>query len=145
MNPEALESFHSSEIGDFDKNGLLEFHDAWGTPIRFFRWGPAFADSDKQAFDGNPDDPFDTREVPEGWFLYPLIVSAGPDKIFDINARSASPIPSSVTFPNIYNPFTHDVDVGRPTDLENKNDGSPSNGVWNHFDNIHNHRSAGGF
>ena len=48
LNPEALESFHESEIGDIDGNGLFEFHDAWGNPIQYLRWAPAFAGSDKQ-------------------------------------------------------------------------------------------------
>jgi prepilin-type N-terminal cleavage/methylation domain-containing protein len=48
LNPEALENFHGSEIGDIDGNGLREFHDAWGNPIQFIRWAPAFTGSDLQ-------------------------------------------------------------------------------------------------
>jgi hypothetical protein len=48
LNPEALENFHGSEIGDIDDNGLREFHDAWGNPIQFIRWAPAFTGSDLQ-------------------------------------------------------------------------------------------------
>jgi hypothetical protein len=48
LNPEALENFHGSEIGDIDGNGLHEFHDAWGNPIQFIRFAPAFTGSDLQ-------------------------------------------------------------------------------------------------
>jgi len=42
LNPEALEAFHGSEVADTDGDGLLEFIDAWGNPIQFLRWAPAF-------------------------------------------------------------------------------------------------------
>ncbi len=48
LNPEAFESFNESEIGDYDGNGLYEFHDAWGNPIKFLRWAPAWMGTDKQ-------------------------------------------------------------------------------------------------
>jgi prepilin-type N-terminal cleavage/methylation domain-containing protein len=48
LNPEALENFHGSEIGDIDGNGFMEFHDAWGNPIGFIRCAPAFPASDIQ-------------------------------------------------------------------------------------------------
>lgn len=40
LNPEALAYFKGSEIGDHDGNGLFEFIDAWGNPIRFMRFAP---------------------------------------------------------------------------------------------------------
>jgi len=33
-----LSQFTSSEIADTDGDGLLEFVDAWGRPLRFYRW-----------------------------------------------------------------------------------------------------------
>ena len=39
-SPEAMEQFNPSEIGDTDQNGLPEFLDGWGRPIRFLRWAP---------------------------------------------------------------------------------------------------------
>ena len=33
-----LSHFTSSEIADTDGDGLLEFVDAWGNPLRFYRW-----------------------------------------------------------------------------------------------------------
>lgn len=49
LNPEALEFFQASEIADTDGDGLLEFVDAWGRPIQFLRWAPAFPDSEVQS------------------------------------------------------------------------------------------------
>lgn len=34
--------FKADSIGDKDGDGALEFWDAWGTPIAFLRWAPAF-------------------------------------------------------------------------------------------------------
>jgi prepilin-type N-terminal cleavage/methylation domain-containing protein len=48
LNPEALENFHGSEIGDIDGNGLREFHDAWGRAIYCLRAAPGFVGSDLQ-------------------------------------------------------------------------------------------------
>jgi len=186
LNPEALENFHGSEIGT-DIDGFQVFVDAWGTPIRFVRWAPAFPDSDKQPnvlagvtfnLNGNSTlwpgvltanlngagastsvpDPFDNREpsaggglAPTGWFLYPLIISAGPDRIFDIDTTTAV-LPNDVNLSTtgIYNPFSEPtasppVATGIPDNRLNPYDGSSVNSVLNHYDNIHNHRSAGGF
>ncbi len=35
--------FFESEVGDTDGDGMLEFVDAWGNPIQFFRWAPGFS------------------------------------------------------------------------------------------------------
>lgn len=34
--------FKPDSIGDTDNDGLFEFIDAWGTPIKFLRWAPGF-------------------------------------------------------------------------------------------------------
>ena len=239
LNPEALESFHGSEIGDVDGNGLMEFLDAWGQPIRFYRYAAGFDGSDRQPniiadairwgnagfaigddvselWNNGPDgeldttngepvdiplpavwneiainnwedlsglslpggltendkrriksfctanasysDPFDPEGVVRSWFLYPLIVSAGPDGLFDLNGEAPRLPPISVDAysncvtwtsgqrnaktPMIYGRFVQAT--GMPNDYTAP-DGSPANGVLNHFDNIHNHRSSGGF
>lgn len=186
LNPEALENFHDSEIGDYDGNGLYEFHDAWGTPIIFLRWAPGFTDTDKQpdvvtrsgyALSTNGDntqtwvnnnpasisdadwnnptsnlvaemqnavsrhhDPFDGRWQLRSWFLYPVAVSAGPDKKFDLYmtapAWPASMTGWSTTSQPILDPF--EIPMGIPQNGDN-------DGVLNHYDNIHNHRISGGF
>jgi prepilin-type N-terminal cleavage/methylation domain-containing protein len=48
LDPEALENFTASEIGDTNDNGLSEFIDGWGRPIAFMRFAPGFTDTDKQ-------------------------------------------------------------------------------------------------
>jgi prepilin-type N-terminal cleavage/methylation domain-containing protein len=48
LAPEALENFTSSEIGDTDNDGLMEFIDGWGRPIAFIRFAPGFTDTDRQ-------------------------------------------------------------------------------------------------
>ena len=181
LNPEALESFHGSEIAQ-NNDGLLEFVDAWGNPIQFLRWAPAFPGSDLQQdvvrmAGGLPNsspgvgsaerhdneewwrariaphvpreqrlqdamvrasvqhaDPLDERintaEGIVGWFLYPLIYSAGPDGKYGLAAEtidgiSGEPVSPAVSPGGILNPFI--LPYGMPYDSH-------------HFDNIHNHR-----
>jgi len=51
MSPVNTDSFNSNEVRDTNGNGRLEFIDAWGRPLRFYRWptrlirGGAFTDS----------------------------------------------------------------------------------------------------
>ena len=174
LNPEALEAFHGSEVADTDGDGLLEFVDAWGNPIQFLRWAPAFSGSDlqqdvvkmaggvpnatqsvreqwwrnremqlpnamKDASMNHPD-PMDERADVEviGWFLYPLIYSAGPDGKYGI-------------YPAI--PNGEDENVVLESPQVNNNSLDPNNGILDpfifpfgmpygteHFDNIHNHQ-----
>ena len=158
LNPEALEAFHGSEVAAGD-DGLSVFVDAWGKPIQFLRWAPAFHGSDVQPnvltrvpyTDMQPDpvdwwqtnyldehsilreamakaraqypDPADERENAIGWFLYPLIYSAGLDGkygLIDENLDS----PQVGTDEKILDPFAFPY-------------GMPLGG---HFDNIHNHQ-----
>lgn len=87
----ALEMFRPSEIGDPDADGLLEFIDAWGQPIRWIRW-PAGYPSDLNRY-ANTDamDPLrtDWRFADNTWpeqhkpqTIVPLIVSGGADEVF---------------------------------------------------------------
>jgi prepilin-type N-terminal cleavage/methylation domain-containing protein len=152
LDPEALENFTASEIGDTDHNGLLEFIDGWGRPIAFIRFAPGFTDTDRQPDlirilnsslplgDKNlidsltPDqkvkiinqwqDPFDPDMLTaDSWFLYPVIVSAGRDGLFGIDiTRTESELPVSTP-----DPFSDGASIGVPS------------GDSGHFDNIHNH------
>ena len=122
LNPEALEAFHGSEVADTDGDGLLEFVDAWGKPIRFLRWAPAFSDSDIQL--KSFPDPTDERTGAVGWFLYPLIYSAGADGKYGLEDDPAQ-LPM-VGDDGILDPFK--FPFGEP------------DGTRSHFDNIHNHQ-----
>ena len=145
------EFFKESDVGDVDNDSLPEFIDGWGNPIRFLRWAPAFipangADTQLQSDETIKEpngqtvykspDPFDPHKVYGGYALYPLIYSAGPDGITDIQADLGTALRYS-TISN--NPFDASVkgQIGLPTDV---NEGNISkNGTNDWYDNIHNH------
>lgn len=181
LNPEALEHFSGTEIDDTDGNGLLEFVDGWGYPIRFLRAASGFSDTDRQAdvvryanftldpaaadWNGeqpkkimdadwnneqasDPDllkafrravqrwpDPFDpNNNVNRTWFLYPVIISAGPDHELDLVFGKGGSGIAPPTVADDINPFNYPL--GSPSDTNN-------NGVLEHYDNIHNHQISG--
>ena len=159
-NPEAREMFTERGIAMGD-DGKPYFVDAWGEPICFIRWAPAFVGSDRQpnmfkwtGYGSKDDDcknylehwqehispdtgnhpnvPYARERYPDpldilgvrtpapGWFLVPLVFSAGPDREHGIE------IPSEA----IYDPFQ--APSGIP------------DGVYGYeLDNIHNHRLGG--
>jgi prepilin-type N-terminal cleavage/methylation domain-containing protein len=151
--------------GDTDADKLPEILDGWGQPIGFLRWPAGFLNNpsdpsiglitelQKSDNSGNGDaandpDPFDHRKVhrdnstptPQhiAYALYPLIVSAGPDKSFDIESfpswqyRDEFPTAGTNRYRN--NPYYQSGGeyVGKPKDTDN-------NGELEHLDNIHNH------
>ena len=87
--PSALESFRPTEVGDTDGDGLKEFTDAWGKPILFLRWAPGFSSPYSQIQIANAatsHDPLDAMDADlNGYALYPLIVSRGPDGLVGLN------------------------------------------------------------
>ena len=117
----AIELFGKSEIKDTDGDGLNEFVDAFGKPIRWIRWPAGFAGSSRY----HPDmldpalvvggrltvssEPIDRLGTDPGWNtaqtpgtgLSPLVISAGQDSAFGIRFReidrySPSPMPTNV-------------------------------------------------
>ena len=146
---ETMQNFSPQEIGDADGDGLLEFHDAWGNPVKFLRWAPAFSygppyNGPSQIQSGNPDtdhDPFDTRNMDSPAFeLIPLIYSAGPDGIYDINVETDNPGYIFQGDP-YFHPSMDANDSGVPFDGDNVSVTArePANGSLDHHDNIHNH------
>ncbi len=184
-----------ADIGDVDGDGMPEFIDAWGMPIRFLRWAPGFV-SDLQP--NPPDaagkhDPFDplkmqhpfdpssaqpndmqltgmisgTPNLNVGIALYPLIYSAGPDRVADIQrsqTSTAAYTPSSTSPgqlchfscylsnpgfrspPNpafdVYNPYAWGSLSnlpGTPTDVDGLGSEFVSDGYFSSDDNISNH------
>ena len=103
----ATELFGKSEVGDTDEDGLNEFLDAFGSPIRWIRWpagaegatryypdmlNPAIVDGTRllvnsEPFDRLGSDPGWRTDVPPGTGLTPLVVSSGPDRKFGIRFR----------------------------------------------------------
>lgn len=75
----------SSDIGDKDGDGMMEFWDAWQNPIEFLLWAPALelpAGSGMRFFSGSRglDDPLPTTgSVRPTLGMRPLVYSPGPD------------------------------------------------------------------
>jgi len=88
----ALEHFRSSEVGDPDGDGLLEFVDAWGNPISWIRWPAGYPGDLVRYADNDAMDPMKTDWRVRGtsneeWHprtLVPLIMSAGADGDFGV-------------------------------------------------------------
>ncbi|QDU76399.1 hypothetical protein Pan97_34480 [Bremerella volcania] len=122
-----LDFFKPSEIGDTDDDGVPEILDGWGQPILFIRWPfgyPEIATSTSgerrnglsQLMDNTSPDPFDPLGVRGGrtttstsprieyahFPLYPLIFSAGPDGLYNIQVDIGQDY-STTTPPN--NPY----------------------------------------
>lgn len=81
-DPDVIAHFRPDEIADRNGNGMLEFVDGWGEPIKFKRWAIGFS-SPVQPIDGELSSR-DVRFSPNGHRLVPLVFSAGPDQTFDI-------------------------------------------------------------
>jgi len=104
----AIELFGKSEIGDTDGDGLNEFIDAFGSPIRWIRWPAGFSGAtrfypdmlDPALVSGGRllinSEPLDRLGTDPGWAttlqkpgtgLSPLVISAGSDRSFGIRFR----------------------------------------------------------
>lgn len=154
-----LDFFKPSEIGDIDTDGMKEILDAWGNPIEFIRW-PAGFDSPLQPLPhdavANPDQ-FDPLKVDPRWYdnaaakpfaMFPLVYSAGPDKIYDIAGEvtySASamqynalpPSPPYVFGPN--DPYCSTIPPPAPARQVGERMDVNGDGRLSFFDNINNH------
>ena len=84
-DPDMIAHFRDDEIGDPNGNGLKEFIDGWGRPIRFWRW-PVGLNSPLQPITGSPSDidPLVSTSA-NSHRLVPLIYSAGRDGLEGIN------------------------------------------------------------
>lgn len=82
--PEADSAFNGLEVADTDGNGLNEFVDGWGTPIQFVRWPAGHTNENYGAIskiqNGTDPDPFDFTRSGDGYAVFPLIFSCGPDR-----------------------------------------------------------------
>lgn len=141
--------FRESEIGDVDGDGLKEFVDAWGRPIRFLRWAPGFSNDWSDVSECSDlirvEEPTihsmgDWQDV---FRLYPLIYSDGPDGRPGI-FHGEPPIRSNTPFWNLKysEPLTdqsvREMLVGSPLipDPDRKISGR------DHEDNLHNHQAS---
>ena len=83
-----LEQFRPQDIGDTDGDGLREFLDSWGNPILLIRWAPGFSPYSvvQEPDPSKSHDPLDMNHAdPNGYALYPLIVSRGADGLIGLN------------------------------------------------------------
>ena len=110
----------TSDVGDKDGDGMMEFWDAWQNPIEFLLWAPAVelpAGSGTKFFSGSRslDDAFPSSgTVRLALGMKPLIYSAGPDGLSGIERASDAAtlaLGSSPTGRNCGNPL--DATVSR--------------------------------
>ena len=141
--PNSCEQFAEYEIADTNDNGLKEFVDAWGEPIRFLRWAPGLdpANSDIQTGNSTNDpSPFDPNgyyrflNANDGYILYPLVFSSGPDKKHGVNVEKGYVFQG--------NPYRHtNVNGAAENNAGEPNTGADTgNGTEENYpDNITNH------
>lgn len=53
----SVEHFSASDVGDTDQDGMPEFIDAWGSPVRFLRWAPGFVSPAQPIYNYKETDP----------------------------------------------------------------------------------------
>jgi hypothetical protein len=110
----ALRTMKDRDIGDTDSDGMPEILDPWGIPVGFMRWSvgfyltreweetpPTTADlavlkrnlgrdsidvvySDPRYMDGSSASPPTDHEALDPFDVYPMVVSAGADGVFDL-------------------------------------------------------------
>jgi prepilin-type N-terminal cleavage/methylation domain-containing protein len=56
------DDFTDREVADTDDDGLLEFVDAWGEPLQFYRWPIWYTSDNQRGWAEYPTDPWVTRE-----------------------------------------------------------------------------------
>jgi hypothetical protein len=82
-------SLTTSQVGDKDGDGYMEFLDAWGNPIGYILWAPAYQASGKGSlFFTGLDDPYGAANVRPSLGMRPLIYSAGPDGEYGLNRNN---------------------------------------------------------
>ncbi|MDO4630101.1 MAG: prepilin-type N-terminal cleavage/methylation domain-containing protein [Planctomycetia bacterium] len=102
--PEAEEAFNGLEVADTDGNGLNEFIDGWGTPIFYIRWPAGYVNTEEGANVTYPvisklqtsidiRDPFDPNNWENGYAVFPLIYSCGPDRMRGMNMGASGSAP----------------------------------------------------
>jgi len=131
----AIELFGKSEIGDTDSDGLNEFIDSYGRPIRWIRWPAGFSGAsrfypdmlDPSLVDSSTgrltisSEPYDRLGADPGWGsnlapgtgLSPLVVAAGVDGGFGIRFRDVDRY--GALPPGFSNPANIGTFDGRPS------------------------------
>lgn len=146
----ALTFFRDTEIRDTDGDNMPEIVDAWGTPIRWLRWAPGYVsnlqpeDPDERSLDQFDPALSDWRYDPTianptgivPFEMYPVIVSAGPDKQFDLVMDD---LENNGGKPLSYSAVNNDPYAFPNVGRVNITLGDPPNTVDESGDNIDNH------
>jgi prepilin-type N-terminal cleavage/methylation domain-containing protein len=113
-DPAIVGHFREDEFGDKDENGVREFIDGWGNPIRFLRWAPAFVSRYQPAapvagatVDTRSHDALDPGAIDPlaRTTLFPLIFSCGPDGEPAITCRTPT-AESTFSYPKVaFDPY----------------------------------------
>lgn len=142
----AIDYFSRSEIGDVDGDGMREILDAWGRPIEFIRWPAGYTKENNavtmQTSNANeaPDE-FDVLKIFGGYSLYPLVMSSGSDKEFDVFSDNTGAVPfhhyadplSANNWPQPHGPFAENSYLaGFPVDRNGDGRVSADN-ITNHY------------
>jgi hypothetical protein len=93
----------TTDIGDKDGDTFPEFWDAWGNPIGFILWAPAYKLSGKDILfftSETLDSPTGQASVRPALGMRPLIYSAGPDGEYGLNRNDELATLSSPTDQN---------------------------------------------
>ncbi len=136
----AVSMFGHHEVGDTDADGMPEILDGWGRPISFVRWAPGLRSTIQEGNAAVAPDPLDPLRVNPSWTnpdpsqhpfaLFPLVFSAGPDGLYDININGALSYRATVPPNDPY--FAGPPPVGTRMDAD-------GDGDLSYFDNIDNH------
>lgn len=126
--PNAAEQFAEYEIGDVDGDGLREFIDAWGNPIKFLRWPVGFrpdneAVSDLQPFDCTNIDPpnpmmYDPKYDPSDPDYRPRSAPLDPFDTFGVIKHQFPTTASFPVYPLVYSAGPdkkYDINLGWTT------------------------------
>jgi hypothetical protein len=79
------DDFSDREVKDTDGDGLLEFVDAWGEPLQFFRW-PIFYFGPGSLYEGTP-----SPDVQRGFLRYPNVSAKRELNTLDPNNLLVNP------------------------------------------------------
>jgi hypothetical protein len=135
-----LDFLTTREVGDIDGDNLPEILDGWGNPIEFLRWAPGYVPANGGATEmqtgdaTNQHDPFDPLKLyPSNFALTPLIYSAGPDRLYDMNVGANISYASYTPANNPYQSITTPPAIGTPTDADGDGRESWADNMTNHF------------
>lgn len=104
----AKDDFLAREIADTDGDGLLEFVDAWGQPLQFYRWPIAYHSDQQRGF---PSLDKITQDLALGVTPGPFTASASGSSTFSYEARDVNSLDPNQ---QLLSPSWFNTDSSRP-------------------------------